>query len=109
MDGQAISIILDGEKSQWDQIPNSWLSNMCPDIKFTIEHIADRFNIHNAYVQPKLVLFGTDSGDAEVYYTILCPKEFLNEEALSKLSNNFEKLSEQDRVAIRQSLSILPY
>lgn len=104
MNGQAISIILDN-----DEIPNTFLSNLNPDIKFTINCIAERFNIHEAYILPKLVHFGTKTGGPEVYYTIIAPKEFLDEKTINKLCNNFEKLSEQDRIAIRQAISIFPY
>lgn len=104
MDGRAISIIIDN-----NEIPNTFLSNLAPDINFTIECIAERFNIHQAYIRPKLVHFGTSNGEPEVYYTIMTPKEFLDEKAISKLCSNFEKLNQQDCVAIRQAISLPPY
>lgn len=104
IDGSNISVILDDKL-----LPTQWISNLEPCVEDTIKCIAERFNIHEAYINPKLTYFGTDDGDPTVYYTIHCPKEFLDEKAALKLRNNFEHLSEQDRISIRQSFSILPY
>lgn len=104
MNGRAISIILED-----GQIPSDFLSNMYPDIDRTIDLIAASYNIHNAYVQPKLVTLLTDNDVVSAYYTILAPMEFLDEKTISKLANNFSQLSEQDRIAIRQAISLFPY
>lgn len=104
MNGRAISVILEDNK-----IPSDYLSNLYPDIDKTIDGIAAQFNIHNAYVQPKLITLLTEDDTVSAYYTILAPMEFLDEKTISKLSNNFGQLSEQDRIAIRQAISIFPY
>lgn len=104
MNGKAISIILED-----GQIPSDFLSNLYPDIDKTIDGIAEKFNIHNAYVQPKLVTLLTENDTVFAYYTILAPMEFLDEKTISKLANNFSQLSEQDRIAIRQAISLFPY
>ena len=113
IDGNAISII-----SKGNYLPTDYVSESNPDLNFTINNIAKEYNIHSSYIDPKLISLGV--GDAFkfdghniksviAYYTIMSPKEFLNEETSSKLCNNFEKFSEQDRVAIRQAISISPY
>lgn len=104
MDGSNISVIVDDQG-----IPNAFLSNLNPDINFTLIAIAEQYQILESYIKPKLTYFGTDDTYPSIYYTIHFPKEFLDEKTISKLCNNFEQLSEQDRIAIRQSFSILPY
>lgn len=111
LDGSAISLILESDSKY---LPLDFVSELDPDLNFTINNIAKRYNIHSSYIDPKLVTLGVSPnhcGNKEViaYYTIMSPKEFLNEEAVSKLCNNFERLSEQDRIAIRQAISISPY
>lgn len=104
MDGSNISVILDDSG-----LPSAFLSDNGPDINFTLVAIAEQYQILESYIKPKLTYLGTDDDYPSVYYTIHFPKEFLDEKTISKLCNNFEQLSEQDRIAIRQSFSILPY
>lgn len=102
--GSTISVILEN-----NNIPSDQPSNLYPDIDKTIIDIAAMYNIHEAYVQPKLVTLLVEGTCINAYYTILTPMEFINERTISKISNNFSKLSEQDRIAIRQAISIFPY
>ena len=104
VNGNAISIIVEDGR-----LPFQALSDSSPDIDETIENIAKIYNIHSAYVQPKLVTLLVEINEICAYYTILTPLEFLNEKSICKLCNNFSKLSEQDRIAIRQSISVFPY
>lgn len=104
INGSAISILIEDNK-----VPFGNPSNLHPDIDATIASVAARYNIHEAYVQPKLVTLLVEGTCINAYYTILTPMEFINESTIGKISNNFSKLSEQDRIAIRQAISILPY
>lgn len=104
MDGSSISVVVDSKG-----LPSAFLSDTNYDINFLLVAIAEQYQILESYIKPKLTYFGTDDGYPCVYYTIHFPKEFLDEKTISKLCNNFEQLSEQDRIAIRQSFSILPY
>ena len=104
IDGQSISVITED-----DRVPFFGLSNLYPNIDETIEKIAQRYGIHHSYVKPKLVTLSVENDEVYAYYTILTPKEFINEKDRVFLCNNFSKLSEQDRIAIRQAISIFPY
>lgn len=104
IDGSAISIILENK-----EVPHEGVSNLFPNIDETIEMIANQYNIHSSYVKPKLITLLVKDNQVYAYYTILTPKEFLNENVINKLSNNFGKLSEQDGIAVRQAISVFPY
>ena len=104
MDGSNVSIIVDN-----NQIPSFSLPEEDLDAHDAIIRLCSEYGIHEAYINPKLIDFVINDGEGYIYYTIHFPKEFLDEKTISKLCNNFEQLSEQDRIAIRQSFSILPY
>lgn len=104
INGSSILLILENEC-----IPSSRLSNLHPDINHTLDNIAKIYNIHNAYINPKLVDVIVENNVVNIYYTTLVPLEFISETDTGKISNNFSKLPECDRIAIRQAISVFSY
>jgi len=110
MDSNSIFVIIDR-----DEVPYDDFSPRVESIQSVLNGLGEKYGIHKAYNDPKLVDFYVDKTiykplDAIIaLYTVLTPKEYINEEARGKMANNFEKLSDEDRLAIRQSLQVLPY
>ena len=94
---------------QYGEIPSDYLSNLHPDIKFTISTIAKKYNLIEGFIDPKLVCFVIENNEPTVYYTITTPEEFLDESVLSQLTCDFLSFSNQDGVAVRQAILMVPY
>jgi len=100
IDRQNISVIAEN-----NSLPQADLSNLCPDIGETLDQIRENYFIHNAYFEPKLVHFGTKECPT-VYYSILLPKEFLNEKLFNKINHDLNAFSDDDAFAVRQALFV---
>jgi len=110
MDGNSIFVIIDR-----NEVPYDDLYPKIESIQSVLNGLAEKYGIHKAYNNPRLVEFYIDktmyqpSYAIVALYTILIPKEYIDEEARTKMASDFEKLSDEDRLAIRQSLQVLPY
>jgi len=100
IDNQSISIIAEENK-----LPQEHLSNLHPDVTHTLNYLRDKYKIHPSYFTPRLVHFGVNE-EPTAYYSILLPKEFLDETLLNKVNNSFDQFSPEDSLAIRQGLFV---
>lgn len=94
-------------------LPNNELPsiNIYPDQIYTsLLQEAMKYDIPTHYTSNiKLVDLSSYDDEFIAYYTLFCPLEFINEKYHNQIHANTSQLPLEDQLAIRLSLSILPY
>lgn len=77
--------------------------------KDSIFYLSRKIGIHPAYIEnAKIVTAGCEEDTLFVYYTFMCPKEFINEKNDYKITADFGTLSLLDSLAVREAIQLLP-
>lgn len=97
------------------------LDNKIPSIKLNLNnqntctvsdsifYLAKQIGIHQAYIDnKKIVCAGIEDDTLFVYYTFMCPREFINEKNDYKIISDFSSLSLLDSLAVREAIQLLP-
>lgn len=82
--------------------------NTCT-VKDGINFQCQKIGIHPAYIgNVKIVTAGCEEDTLFVYYTFMCPKEFVNENDDYKITADFSTLPLLDSLAVREAIQLLP-
>jgi len=98
-----IGIISDNKKNAL--LPVIQIKDKTPFID-NIKDILNRYDIPIGWLSLTQMQTTKEDNTIFVNYTSFVPKDFLNEETLSKIYYDFNKFSTQDQMQIREALSL---